>query len=88
MTQSHRCVKFGNKICLNYQRVQKYLISSNTVNVLYTFQKVKRNIFYGKFVFLSRTQTVHEFRIKYFESGIQSPLEICVLTLRNDSCSK
>ena len=87
MTQPHCCVKFGNKICLNYQRVQKYLISSNTVNNLYTFQKIKRNIFYGKFCF-SRTQIVHVFRIKYFVSASGSPLEICVLTLRKDSCSK
>ena len=49
--------------------LQNYLIPSNIVNVLHTFQKVKSYLFHGNFAF-SSIQTVHVFTMIYFVSAL------------------
>ena len=49
--------------------VENYLISSNIVNVLHTFQKVKSYLFHCNFA-LSSIQIVHAFKLIFFVSAL------------------
>ena len=70
-----------------HKMVHNNLTLQNDVNVLHSFSKLKRFVFYGHFAF-SSIQTVHVFIMVFFMSAPQYSREICIITKGTDRCLK